>query len=206
VAQPATFWNRIAKMYANKPIEDEVAYRNKLAKTQEYFKPDSEILEFGCGSGSTAIYHAPRVKHIRAIDISPRMLEIAKERATSANVDNITFECATLEEINAPDESFDVVMAMSILHLLENREATLVRVHRMLKPGGAFVSSTACVGDGKRLLKLIAPIGQFLGFLPLVQFFTPAELVQDIENAGFRIDYQWQPGKDKAVFIVALKP
>jgi hypothetical protein len=39
-----------------------------------------------------------------------------------------------------------------------------------------------------------------------VQFFTPAELVQDIENAGFRIDYQWQPGKDKAVFIVALKP
>jgi cyclopropane fatty-acyl-phospholipid synthase-like methyltransferase len=44
-----------------------------------------ELLEFGCGTGGTAIIHAPHVKHIRAIDISPRMIEIAKSRAEAAS-------------------------------------------------------------------------------------------------------------------------
>ena len=206
MAQPATFWNRIARMYANKPVEDKAAYRKKLAKTQEYFRPDMEILEFGCGTGSTAIYHAPRVKSIRAIDISPKMLEIARERAARANVDNISFECTTLEEIDAQDGSFDVVMAMSILHLLEDREATLARVNSLLKPGGVFISSTICAGGRPGLFNLIAPIGRFFGLLPLVRFFTAEELAKNITDTGFRINYQWQPSKDKAVFIVAIKP
>ena len=40
-----------------------------------------EVLEFGCGTGGTAIIHAPYVKHIRAIDISGNMIAIAKGKA-----------------------------------------------------------------------------------------------------------------------------
>jgi hypothetical protein len=39
----------------------------------------------------------------------------------------------------------------------------------------------------------------------LVKFFTAGELEGDLTDAGFRIDYQWQPDKRKAVFIVAKK-
>jgi hypothetical protein len=76
----------------------------------------------------------------------------------------------------------------------------------MLKPGGIFVTSTACLGDTMtKYIKLIAPIGKFLGLMPLVKVFTTKELVDNLTDAGFRIDYQWQPGKGKAVFIVAKK-
>jgi len=96
-------------------------------------------------------------------------------------------------------------MVLSILHLLENKEEVIAKVHRMLKPGGIFVTSTACLGDTMKYIKLIAPIGKFLGLMPLVKVFTTKELEDNLSDAGFQIDYQWQTGKDKAVFIVAKK-
>ncbi len=75
----------------------------------------------------------------------------------------------------------------------------------MLKPGGVFISSTACLGGALPVLRVILPIGRFFGLLPLVKFFTVEELERDLTDAGFRIDYRWQPGKRKAVFIVAKK-
>ena len=77
----AKFWDKIAERYSKQPIADEAAYQKKLKVTQEYFQPDLEVLEFGCGTGSTAIIHAPYVKHIRAIDISSNMIDIAQDKA-----------------------------------------------------------------------------------------------------------------------------
>ena len=73
----------------------------------------------------------------------------------------------------------------------------------MLKPGGIFVTSTTCLGDSMKFFKLIAPIGKFFGLMPLLKVFTTKELVSSLTDAGFVIDYQWQPGKNEAVFIVA---
>ena len=199
------FWDRIAKRYSKRPVADEAAYQKKLEVTRSYLRPDMEVLEFGCGTGSTAISHAPYVKHIRAIDVSSKMLEIAQEKADGANIDNVTFEQSTLEEIDVPDGSLDLVLGLSILHLLENKEETVAQVHRMLKPGGVFVTSTICIADSMKLFKLIAPVGKALGLMPLVQVFTSGELVASVTGAGFEIDHQWQPTKGAAVFIVAKK-
>ena len=73
--QPSKFWDKRAEGYSKSPVADEESYQKKLQVTREYLKPDMEILEFGCGTGSTAITHAPCVKHIRAIDVSSKMLE-----------------------------------------------------------------------------------------------------------------------------------
>ena len=199
------FWDRIAKRYSRQPIGDEAAYQNKLKVTREYFEPHMEALELGCGTGSTAITHAPYVKHIRAIDISSKMIAIAKGKADAANVNNVSFEQSTIDELSVPDQTLDVVLGLSILHLLENKEAAIGKVHQMLKPGGVFVSSTACIGDTMKFFKFIVPIGKFLGLMPLVKVFTTAELEDSLTDAGFEIDYQWQPGKGKAVFIVAKR-
>ena len=75
----------------------------------------------------------------------------------------------------------------------------------MLKPGGIFVTSTACIGDTMKFFKIVAPIGKLLGLMPLVKVFTTKELEDSLTDAGFEIDYQWQPGKGKSVFIVAKK-
>ena len=134
------------------------------------------------------------------------MIAIAQGKAEAEHIDNVTFEQGTIEDLNSPDQSLDAVLGLSILHLLKNKEAAIAQVYQMLKPGGLFVTSTVCVGDTMSWLKLIAPIGQFLGFLPFVQVLTAQELADRLNQAGFELDYQWQPSKGKAVFIVAKKP
>ena len=54
-----------------------------------------------------------------------------------------------------PDASLDAVMAHNVLHLLEDRERAVADIHNMLRPGGVFVTSTACIGDMMLLLRLM---------------------------------------------------
>ncbi len=209
----AKFWDKIAERYSKYPIADEAAYQKKLQVTKEYFKPDMEVLEFGCGTGSTTIIHAPYVKHIRAIDVSSEMIKIAQGKAEAQNINNVTFEQLTIEELTVAYETFDVVLGLNILHLLENKKEVIAKVYKMLKPGGVFVTSTLCLGDTMKWFKVIASIGIFLGLIPLVKVFTTKELENSLIDAGFTIDYHWQPNKSirkgvfklKGVFIVAKK-
>jgi ubiquinone/menaquinone biosynthesis C-methylase UbiE len=134
------------------------------------------------------------------------MLEIARGKAADAAVDNVTFRQATLDEVDAPDGSFDAVLGLSILHLLEDKEAAIARVRQLLKPGGVFVTSTVCAGDTMRWIKLILPVGRRLGLMPYVAVFTADELVASLTESGFEIDHRWQPGRGKALFLVARKP
>lgn len=200
------FWDKIAEKYSKDPIADEVSYQKKLKKTQEYFTPEMQVLELACGTGSTALIHASFVKHIRATDISSEMLRIAQEKADAAGISNISFECSAIEELDVEHESMDMVMAHSILHLLEDKEAAIGRVHDMLKPGGLFVSSTICMNDAMWFLKPVLPIMKLFGKAPeVVKFFTAKELLDSLTDIGFEIDYQWRPGKMKAIFIVAKR-
>ncbi|MEQ9691771.1 class I SAM-dependent methyltransferase [Bauldia litoralis] len=205
MSSESRFWDRIAGRYARRPVADEASYQKKLALTRDYLHPDMEVLEFGCGTGSTAIVHAPHVKHIQAIDISAAMLAIARRKTEAAGIANITFQQAGIETFRAPDASYDAVLGLSILHLLADRDAAIAKVHRLLKPGGVFVSSTTCLGETMKLLKYIGPIGRLLGLMPRVAVFTPDELRASITGAGFAIEHDWQPGRGKAVFIVARK-
>ncbi len=98
-----------------------------------------------------------------------------------------------------------MVMAHSILHLLEGRDEAIARSWHLLKPGGVFVSSTACLADFMGWFRPFAAIGGWLGLLPKVAFFSRQELTNAITAAGFRIYHEWQPGKNKSLFIVAVK-
>ena len=206
IPSSARFWDRLAKRYSRQPVADEASYQKKLQITRDLFRPDMKLLEFGCGTGSTALVHAPHVNHIHAIDISAKMIEIAKDKAAKANVSNVTFEQATLETIRPQDEGFDMILGLSILHLVEDRDAAIRKVVELLKPGGYFISSTACLGDNMKIFKLIGPIGGWLGLLPVLRVFSTKQLVTSLENAGLEIEQRWSPGKNKGVFIVARKP
>ncbi len=203
--QSARFWDRIAERYSKTPIADEAAYQKKLELTRQYLRADMQVLEFGCGTGSTAILHAPYVRHILAIDISSKMIDIARSRADAQKVKNVTFERAALDDFDVPEGTMDAVLGLNVLHLLDNRDGVISQVHGMLKPRGIFVSSTACLGDSMEFFKFVAPIGRVFGLMPLVKVFTTSELVTSLTEAGFEIDHQWQPGKNTGVFIVAKK-
>ncbi|WP_417451617.1 class I SAM-dependent methyltransferase [Kordiimonas sp.] len=203
----ASFWNRMAARYARAAIGDQEAYEKKLAITRSYFTPEMQVLEIGCGTGSTAIIHAPHVKHIRATDISENMLMIAREKAAAAGVANITFECTSVDELVVAEGTLDMVLALSILHLLPNHEQVISRAFAMLKPGGLLVSSTVCLQDGYGYLKYILPVMRCVGFAPpTVAFLTAAQLEHEFKTAGFIIEHNWRPCSQKAVFMVLKKP
>jgi len=179
-------------------------YQKKLEITQRYFRPDWSVLEFGCGTGTTAIIHAPHVKQILATDISGRMLDIARGKAQEAGVDNVCFQQGTLDSLELEPGSFDAVLGLNILHLLENVEATIARVYEVLKPGGVFISSTALIADIALVWRWLIPVMQRVGLAPYVNRFDKRALVSMLITAGFDIEHEWQPVRG-SVFIVAQK-
>ncbi len=199
------FWDRIADKYYRSPIKDNEAYQHKLAVSRTFLHPDATVLEFGCGTGGTAISHARHVKHVHAIDISGKMLAHAREQASKQNVSNVTFEQAGIESFSATPNYYDVIFGMSILHLVENRKIVLDKVYRMLKPGGVFISSTACMGDSIPIFKYIVPVGRALGLFPIVKVFGQTTLVNEMSESEFHVVQQWRPNKKMAAFVIAEK-
>ena len=201
--QKAKFWNKITDKYAKDPISDMASYEHKLKLTHDRFRPDMSVLEIACGTGSTAILHAPHVAKYLAVDISERMIEIARAKDGPPN---LSFQVADVEDMPLELGSFDMVQAHSALHLLSDPNAAVGKMYDALKPGGLFVSSTTCVGN-TWWLKLIAPIGQALGKFPHLAWFTENDLRKMMQDAGFEIIEDWRPkGKITALFLIARKP
>ena len=201
----ARFWNRMAPRYARTPIKDEAAYAEKLAMTRELFTSDTRVLEFGCGTGGTAMLHAPHVAHVHAIDGSEKMIDIARRRARTDAIEGVSFETSSIEAFDPGMRRFDVVLGLSVMQLVDDRGAVIRKVHELLRPGGHFVTSTPCIADSLPALRFVtSPLGA-LGLIPPLQVFTSKELVDDMIRGGFRVERRWQPGDRKAVFVVCTR-
>ena len=201
------FWDKSAARYAKSAISDEASYQKKLTETQAFLTPNMHILEFGCGTGTTAVHHAPHVQHIDAVDISENMLEIGRDNAKAAGVENISFSRGTLTEFDAASGTYDAVLGLNVIHLVPDRQAVVAEVARILKPGGIFITSTPCLGHSYlRFIKLIAPLANWLGLMPDVFIMTELEWAHEVTNAGFTIERQWNHGESlPSVFLVARK-
>jgi len=200
------FWNRMAPGYARSTISDVENYERKLRETAALMRPDMQVLEIGCGTGSTALWHAPNVAHITATDLSSGMLDIAREKARIAAIENVTFVEAAAEDVPQPDRPYDMIMAHSLLHLVKDHREVITNMANMLAPGGYLVTSTICMSEGLSAFKLIAWPGRILGLLPRINFLRKRDLEDAVQDAGLKIHTCWRPGKRKAVFLIAQKP
>lgn len=77
-------------------------------------KPTDNICEFACATGEFTVLAAPNVNKITAFDISPLMIENAKKRAESLNINNIDFFCETIENIKL-QEKFNAFICLGLL-------------------------------------------------------------------------------------------
>jgi ubiquinone/menaquinone biosynthesis C-methylase UbiE len=201
----AEFWDRIAPRYNKQPIADADSYARKLAATQALMRPDMEVLEFGCGTGSTALTHAAHVAHIVATDVSDAMIEIGREKADKSGIANVSFRQSGVEDFEAPDGSYDMVLALNLLHLLPDRTSALAKIQRLLKPGGIFISSTVCLADRMWFLRPVIPVMQWIGKAPYVSFLRADEVRREVAKAGFEEREHWTHGRANSLFLVAGK-
>ena len=199
------FWDRVAPSYAKQPIADTESYARKLATTQALMRPNMEVLEFGCGTGSTALEHAAHVAQIVATDVSAGMIGIARNKAEDAGIDNVIFRQSGVEDFDAPDGSYDMVLALNLLHLLPDRSAALAKIHQLLKPGGIFVSSTVCLADKMWFLRPVIPVLQWIGKAPYVSFLHSDQVLREAATAGFDHQTQWTHGRSNSLFLVSRR-
>jgi ubiquinone/menaquinone biosynthesis C-methylase UbiE len=202
------FWDKGARKYAARPLADPEAYARTLERTRHFLKSTDTIVELGCGTGTTALRLAPDVAHMVASDISAEMVAIGREKAAGEGRSNVQFAVATPEAAPWGDASFDAALAFNLLHLIEQRRQALFSIHRILKPGGLFISKTPCLADANPVFRIVAPAMRLVGAAPYVAFFSFAALESEIAAAGFEIVERARHGsrrRDARPFLVARK-
>jgi SAM-dependent methyltransferase len=97
-----------------------------------------DVLEYGCGPGSSAFLLAREGARFHGIDISPVAIEQAKASAQQAGLEGLDLRVMDAETLDFPDGSFDLVCGLAILHHLDLARA-YAEVARVLRPGGRAV-------------------------------------------------------------------
>lgn len=180
------FWDRTAIFYDREEKKDELSYLNFIEKACKYLKSNDTVLDFGCGTGLVCNEIAENVKMIYAIDISSKMIEIARNKANIRNIQNIDFACTTLFDERFKQNSFDVIVVLNVLHVVEETQKVIHRINELLKPEGFIVSATPCMGE-KPLLNSLFTIGNKLGITPQIKSFKNTELKQLFIHENFEL-------------------
>ncbi len=128
---------------------DRFLFRGKLRelrlRTMELanIQPGDKILDVGCGTGPLALEVKSRVgDEGQVYGIDPGSQQIARARAKTAQRNlPIEFQIGVIEQLNFPDQTFDVVLSTIMMHHLSDRlkRQGLAEIARVLKPGGRLV-------------------------------------------------------------------
>ncbi|KNZ31510.1 MAG: ubiquinone biosynthesis protein UbiE [Methylibium sp. NZG] len=209
-ARKARFWDRIAPKYAADPIADMAGYEATLRRVQGLLSADQDVLEIGCGTGSTALRLAPFTRRLRATDVSANMIAIAREKLAAQPAPQLSFDVADADTAVAGRGEYDAVLAFNLLHLVSDLDRALDHAAQALRPGGLLISKTACISEMNRLIPSLAlPLMRAVGKAPHVLCFDAGVLQKAMARQGMDIvsvERHGTRGKDIRVFIVARKP
>jgi phosphatidylethanolamine/phosphatidyl-N-methylethanolamine N-methyltransferase len=146
---------------ANPGRKQAVALANK--------KPAQRVLEVGVGTGlSLPLYR--RDIRVVGIDVSPEMLERAREKVAEERLPNIEALIEMdAENLSFPDASFDTVIAMYVASVVPHPDRLLAEMRRVCKPEGDIIIVNHFTSDGGPLRAvevLINPLSKTLGWRP----------------------------------------
>ena len=186
------FWDQSASNYDNTEGRFDFIHSRSRENTKRYLKDTDIVLDYGCGTGTTACEISGLVKSVRAIDISTGMIEIAKGKATTGSVVNVDFEQADIFDEEFENGSFDVVLAFNMLHTVPDPEIVVQRTVELLKPGGLFISVTPCLGGKKSALVslqiLLVRALLKLGVIPIpIRQLKSADLNELMDDERLRV-------------------
>ena len=151
------------------------------------------------------------MKEIHAIDISPKMIEIAKQKAVASKVKNIHFVQTDIFDERYKKESFDVILAFNMLHTVADPQIVMRRVYALLKPEGLFISVTPCLREKMaflvniqiQLVRILCKIG----VIPIpIRRLNSSELDDLLVNRDFQtIDTEKLYKGASSYYVVAKK-
>ena len=119
--------------------------------------PGSRVLDIGCGAGVDALVASKLVGpsgSVLGLDITPEMIQRAEANKREIGAENVVFQLARVQNLDAIDASFDVVISNGALNLIPEKEEVIAAAFRLLKPGGRlFVADQFLVGPTSKDMK-----------------------------------------------------
>jgi ubiquinone/menaquinone biosynthesis C-methylase UbiE len=101
--------------------------------------PDDTVLDVACGPGLLACAFAGVARHVTGVDLTPEMLEKAREEQRQQQLENITWQLADAEKLPFPDASFSIVSSRFAFHHFLEPLTVLKEMRRVCRPGGRVV-------------------------------------------------------------------
>ena len=179
-------WDHYAKLYDFEISRfSGAAYSEMCSFMAEVLSPEMDILEAAAGTGLISLNIAGCVRHIEAVDFSPKMIEKAKKKKVP---DNVNFSVEDAAELSFGDSSFDAVIIVNALHIMPDPAGVLSGISRVLKPGGLLIAPTYSHGHLRDSSWKLS-----IGILKLIGFETyskwkPDEYTDFISENGFRVE------------------
>lgn len=171
------------------------------------------VLDLGCGAGENAVTMAGQGAHVIALDVSRAQLALGKRLAETAEVRVEWHESDAADLAFLRADSIDLALAAGVVHEIEDFDRVLRQVHRVLRPGSAFVFShehpmRLAVGrDGAG--KDVLPLGRlevrrsYFDPAPMIVTYddeaiqvwprTIADVFSALHRAGYRVDALLEP-------------
>ena len=167
----------LGKMMFRNPRGHYKAFRLTLEKLA--LKPDDILLEIGCGGGVLLNMALESVTQAKAIDHSPDMVQIAKEKNQEAvSEGRVEIVQGTAESLPWDDNSFACATANQMFFFIDKPTIVLKELYRVLKPGGRLVITSI---EGSTLTRLL-----FLPWARSMHFYMNREMESMLKEAGFQ--------------------
>ena len=102
-------------------------------------RPGERVVDVGCGAGIDSLIAATRVGsegRVIGVDMTPSMLQKARQAAKEVGLANVEFREGYAEELPVEDGWADVVISNGVLNLIPDKATALEEMSRVLKPGG----------------------------------------------------------------------
>lgn len=150
-------------------------------------EPTDEALDIATGGGHTALAIAPHVATVVSSDLTPRMLDAAREFIEGEGVTNVSFELADAEQLPFQDGSFDIVTCRIAPHHFGDVQAFCNEVARVLRAGGRFVLMDSISPDDDDLDAFINEL-EWRRDTTHIRSYSLAEWQSFIEDAGLTVE------------------
>jgi SAM-dependent methyltransferase len=127
-----------ATPFAEMPAHSDAAI-TALIRTAARVGPGSAVLDVACGPGLVALALAESAGHVTGIDLTPAMLEKARELQRQRGRSNLSWQLGRADALPYPDASFDAVVTRYSFHHFTGPAAALAEMVRVCRPGGRAV-------------------------------------------------------------------